>query len=76
MAVFMEAGLAFLGIADPTMISWGTMIHHSLKFYYLSVWKWWLVPTGAALSLLILSFAFIGYSLEEIIDPRLRKENA
>ncbi len=72
MAVFMEAGLAFIGIADPTTVSWGAMMHHALKFYYLPVWKWWLLPPGAALSLLILSFTFLGYSLERIIEPRLR----
>jgi len=72
MAVFMEAGLAFIGIADPLMISWGMMIHHALKFYYLPVWKWWLLPPGIALSLLILSFTFLGHSLEKKIEPRLR----
>ncbi len=71
MAVFMEAGLAFIGIADPLMISWGMMIHHALKFYFLPVWKWWLLPPGIALSLLIISFVFLGYSLERIIEPRL-----
>jgi peptide/nickel transport system permease protein len=71
-AVFMEAGLAFIGIADPLMISWGTMMHHALKFYYLPVWKWWLLPPGFALSLLIISFTFLGHSLEGIIEPRLR----
>ena len=76
MAVFMEAGLAFIGIADPSMVSWGMMMHHASNFYYLPVWKWWLVPTGIALSLLILSFTSLGYSLEKVIDPRLKEENA
>jgi len=30
-AVFIEAGLAFLGISDPTMKSWGTMLHFSME---------------------------------------------
>jgi peptide/nickel transport system permease protein len=72
MAVFMEAGLAFIGIADPLMISWGMMMHHALKFYYLPVWKWWLLPPGISLSLLIMSFTFLGHSLEKIMEPRLR----
>jgi peptide/nickel transport system permease protein len=71
-AVFMEAGLAFIGLADPSMISWGTMMHHASKFYYLSVWKWWLLPPGFTLSLLMLSFTFLGYSLERIMEPRLK----
>ena len=71
-AVFMEAGLAFIGIAAPGMVSWGTMIRNALNFYYLPAWKWWLVPPGLALSLLILAFVLIGHSLEEVMDPRLR----
>ena len=71
-AVFTEAGLAFIGISGPERISWGTMIHHALNFYYLPVWKWWLIPPGAAVSLLITGFAFTGNALEKIIDPRLR----
>jgi len=70
-AVFMEAGLAFMGIADPRMISWGTILHHAFKFYYLEVW-WWLFPAGILLSLFILALTLLGYSLEKIIEPRLK----
>ena len=49
-AIFMEAGLSFLGISDPTVISWGKMMQHALRFSYLDVWKWWLLPPGFALS--------------------------
>lgn len=71
-AVFMEAGLAFLGISDPTMVSWGMMMRDALSFSYLNVWQWWLIPTGIALSLTIVGLTFIGYAVEPIIDPRLR----
>ena len=72
MAIFVEAGLAFMGISDPSMISWGRMMYHSAKFYYLPAWKWWLLPPGFALSLLIVGFTFLGYSLERIFEPRLK----
>lgn len=71
-AVFMEAGLAFLGISDPTLVSWGMMMRDALSFSYLNVWQWWLVPTGIALSLTIIGLTFIGYAVEPVIDPRLR----
>jgi peptide/nickel transport system permease protein len=70
-AVFMEAGLAFIGIAAPSMVSWGTMIRNALGFYYTPAWSWWLLPPGICLSLLILSFLFIGHSLENIMEPQL-----
>jgi len=71
--VFMEAGLAFLGIADISTVSWGLMMHHALRFYYLDVWKWWLIPTGLALSVTIMALVFIGHAFETAMDPRLRE---
>ena len=70
--VFMEAGLAFLGIADISTVSWGQMMHHAFRFYYLDVWKWWLLPTGLALSVTIMALVFIGFAFETTMDPRLR----
>ena len=73
-AVFMEAGLSFLGISDPSMISWGKMIQHALKFYYLDAWIWWLLPAGLALTFVMLGFALIGSTLESALDPRLKDD--
>ncbi len=70
-AVFMEAGLAFLGVSDPLIISWGKMMNQALAFTYLDVWKWWLLPTGILLSLILVSLSFLGVSLEAAMDPRL-----
>ena len=71
-AVFMEAGLAFLGISDPTVVSWGMMMRDALSFSYLNVWQWWLIPTGVALSLIIIGLTFVGHAAEPVIEPRLR----
>ncbi len=70
-AVFMEAGLAFLGIADPTMISWGTMLNHALQFSYMNMW-FWILPPGIMLSFTVLAFSFVGYSIENKLNTRLR----
>ncbi len=71
-AVFIEAGLAFLGIGDPALVSWGTMMRDAMKFTFLDVWKWWLVPAGVALSLTIIGLTFVSHATESILDPRLR----
>jgi len=74
-AVFMEAGLSFLGISTPGIVSWGGMIYHALQFCHLDAWKWWLVPAGLCLSVTITALVFIGHVLEEVIDPRLGRKN-
>ena len=63
-AVFMEAGLAFLGISDPMLISWGVIMRDAMKFSYLNVWQWWLVPAGVALSLTIIGLTFISHAAD------------
>jgi len=74
-AVFMEAGMGFLGVSDPMIISWGKMIQQALDFTYLDVWKWWLLPTGLALSLTLVGLCFLGFSLEAAMDPRLMRRS-
>jgi len=73
-AVFMEAGLAFLGIFDPGAKSWGLMLHYAREFVFTGSWTWWLLPPGLAVSLTIIAFALLGYSLESALDPRMRRQ--
>lgn len=72
-AVFMEAGLAFLGICDPTAVSWGTVMKNAIDYSYMNVWLCWLIPAGLALSATILGLALIGHGLESILEPRLKE---
>lgn len=73
-AVLMEAGLAFLGVSDPMVVSWGRMMKQAMSFTYLDVWKWWLVPAGVMLSLTLVGLSLIAASLERAMDPRLKEE--
>ena len=60
-----EAGLAFLGLGDPSVQSWGMMLHYAQSYpavYYTSVWSWWIGPPAICLMLLSLGFLSIGYS--------------
>ncbi len=72
-AVFMEAGMAFLGVFDPSQKSWGLMLHYARDFMFTEAWTWWLLPPAVAISFTIIAFALVGYSLETALDPRLRR---
>lgn len=75
-AIVSEAGLSFLGLGDPTSKSWGLIIHYATSFrgiYYTNFWKWWLLFPWMALTLTVLSLAFISRDLERIVDPRLAR---
>ena len=71
-AVLSEAGLAFLGLSDPRLISWGRMLHEAHSFGAFTEGAWWLIlPPGIGIVALCLIFMDIGRYLEERIDPRL-----
>ncbi|PDV99072.1 ABC transporter permease [Candidatus Viridilinea mediisalina] len=76
-AIMIEAGIAFLGLSDPTAKSWGMMIRYALNYggIYLSpVWIWWLLPPSLCISLLVLGFTFLGVGLERRLSPRLVRQ--
>ncbi len=73
-AVFMEAGMAFLGVFDPSQKSWGLMLHYARDFMFTDAWLWWLLPSALAISFTIIAFALVGYALEAALDPRLRRQ--
>jgi len=75
-AVVMEAGLAFLGLGDPTAKSWGLMMRFALNLPGLLLtdrWLWWLLPPGLCITLLILALTFLGMGLEPHLHPRLAR---
>jgi ABC-type dipeptide/oligopeptide/nickel transport system permease subunit len=78
-AIAFEAGLAFLGLGDPTRASWGAILRDALDFgglFFTDAWKWWLVPPIAAVSLLLLGVTFVGVGLEQRINPRLTRHTS
>ena len=74
-AIFSEAVLSFLGLLDVRM-SWGLMIHTTESAgYLLQVTEyWWLIfPASLSITLLCSSFYLVGRSLDEVVNPRLRR---
>ena len=72
-AIFDETALAFLGLSDPSKISWGKMIKNATESSAISAGAWWtIVPPGVCVALVILSCTLIGQALEDSLNPRLR----
>jgi peptide/nickel transport system permease protein len=74
-AILAEAALAFLGLGDPTRISWGTMLENAFSSGAPSAGAWWyVIPPGLCITLLVLSVSILGYLFEEYVNPRLREQ--
>lgn len=74
-AILSESALAFLGLGDTNVVSWGNMFHNAEVSNEISTAWWWVIPPGLALAIVSLSFVFIGYALDEIFNPRLRQRH-
>ena len=73
-AILSETALSFLGLGDPSGVSWGQMLEEAFSFGALSreAW-WWYVPPGLCVIAVVLAFTLIGRALEATLDPRLRE---
>lgn len=73
LAVGLEASLAFLGLGDPSGISWGLMLNRALSqqgIYFSDMWTWWVLPPGLAVAATVTGFTFVGVALEPVFNPR------
>jgi len=73
--ILAESGLSFLGLGDPTVKSWGMILSHAFHYptiFITDVWVRWMLPPGACITLVVLALAFVGFSLEEWANPRLK----
>jgi len=73
LAIFAETFITFLGLGDPSLISWGRLIENAFKDDAILNEAWWaIVPPGVCVTLLILGCTMIGQSMEDELNPRLR----
>ena len=73
-AILGEAALSFLGLGDPSIPTWGQILHeaNSASAASRGLW-WWIVPPGVMIALTGLSFILIGNTLDSILNPKARK---
>lgn len=74
-AIGAEAGLEFLGLGDPTTVSWGTMLYWANNGGAMLTGQWaWLAAPGLALALLTTSLILVNFGVDALSNPQLREE--
>ena len=73
-AILAEAGLAFLGLGDPSLPTWGQVLQDGFQTgaVFLGYW-WWVVSPGVLIAITSLTFMLLALGLEAVVDPRLRR---
>jgi peptide/nickel transport system permease protein len=73
-AILSESGLSFLGLGDPTKPSWGLILRHANEVGAMATGRlWFIIPPGVCIMFIAIGFAFSSYSLDQILNPRLRE---
>jgi len=73
-AILAEATLSFLGLSDPSRVSWGSMLQRAFHVGAITYGAWWyLLPPGIAIGVVVLAFTLCGGALEAVLNPRLRE---
>ena len=67
-AMLLEAGLSYIGVGDPSTISWGMMLYEAQKA--LSEAWWMSVFPGFGIFLSVLSLNLVGDGLNDVLNPR------
>ncbi|MGH1576584.1 ABC transporter permease [Planktotalea sp.] len=70
-AILFEAGLSFLGLTDPNVVSWGQVIG-SNRQYILDASYTVTIP-GIAIFVTVLAISLVGDGLNDALNPKLRQ---
>jgi len=72
-AIFLETSIAFLGLGDPSLTSWGKLIQNGFEANAITAGAWWaLVPPGVTVVIVVLACTMLGRTIEDAMNPRLR----
>ena len=72
-AIYLESALAFLGLEDPNVTTWGTILENAFVRTAISSGAWWaIVPDGLAIAVVIVGCFLFGQAVEDALNPRLK----
>ena len=70
-AILFEAGLSFLGLSDPNVMSWGAIMGNNRQYILLEGYI--LMYPGLAIFITVLAISLVGDGLNDALNPKLRK---
>jgi peptide/nickel transport system permease protein len=74
-AIGAMSALEFLGLGNPSVISWGTNLYWAGNDGALITGAWWtVVPSGLSIALVAFALALVNYAVDEVTNPRLRAQ--
>jgi peptide/nickel transport system permease protein len=73
-SILSEATLSFLGLRPYGVVTWGTMLAYAQSSNAFTIGlHWWIIAPGLCIVLVVLGFTLLGYALDDVMNPKLRK---
>ncbi|TFG31195.1 ABC transporter permease subunit [Candidatus Thorarchaeota archaeon] len=72
-AIFFEISLDFVGLGDPGITSWGSLLYLAQNQGISLGMDWLIYAPGVAIIILLVGISFLGFGLDEVMNPRLRR---
>jgi len=74
LSILSESSLSFLKMRPLGAVTWGTMLSYAAESSAFQIGlMWWIVAPGLCIVALVLGFTLLGYALDEVMNPKLRK---
>jgi peptide/nickel transport system permease protein len=70
-AILFEAGLSFLGLSDPNVMSWGAIMGNNRQ--YILQESFMIMYPGLAIFITVLAISLVGDGLNDALNPKLRQ---
>lgn len=73
-SILSESTLSFLGLRPVDEVTWGTMLSFASEASAFQIGlHWWILAPGLCIVAVVLGFTLLGYALDEILNPKLRR---
>ena len=72
-SIFFEISLDFVGLGDPSITSWGAQLYLAQNTGISLGFDWLVLAPGFAIVILLVGISFLGFGLDEVTNPRLRR---
>ncbi|MHA1963461.1 MAG: ABC transporter permease subunit [Candidatus Thorarchaeota archaeon] len=72
-SIFFEISLDFVGLGDPSIVSWGSLLFLAYNMGISIGMDWLVMAPGIAIVILLVGISFLAFGLDEVTNPRLRR---
>ena len=72
-ALVLEAGIDFLGMGNPSVVSWGQLLSLTMVGKGAYAGWWTVVPPGLAIAYMVLSFFLMSSGWKDVVNPKMEQ---